>query len=199
MSLDEILGEIRLEYKNPLEIMEQEISPERQKHIQGCVRLAYSLGIGYGLNPKSAVLTAMFHDYFREKSNEDILKMAQRFGVKPTKFEKKYPKVLHGKVAAAYFQKKGFITDLEILEGIANHTLAHKDMGPYGMLMFVVDAAEETRKYPGIAVLRKTIQKDSLTEAFRFVLKKQIIDMINKGKVLAKATIQAYNTMEENK
>ncbi len=193
--LNEILTKVKNDYKVLLGNMK--LSEKRIAHLEGCVEMAYTLAQKYDIDQYKAVLAALLHDYFREVDNEGIIDLAKKFNVDLSDFELKFPRVLHGKVAASYFSDKGFIKDNSILEAIRHHTLGAANVGELAKLLFIVDAVEKHRKYEGVDDIRKDIEGKSLNEAYILVLKRTIIDSIIKNKVLAPATIGAYNYMME--
>lgn len=195
MQLNEILSKIEKEHEVLLKKMN--VSDKRKRHLDGCVEMSYELAEVYRIDPYKAVLTGLLHDYFREMDNEAIIELAKSLKVSISDFELRFPRVLHGKVAASYFANKGYIEDYEIIEAIQHHTLGEAGVGKLAKLLFVVDAVEQFRTYDGVEALRKNIVGKSLDEAYILVLKTTIIDMIRKNKILAPATIGAYNYMME--
>lgn len=195
MKLDEILERIYKEHGLLLE--EMKVSEKRRKHIDGCVSMSFELSLVYGQNSYKAVLAALLHDYFRELDNQEIVRLARELKVAISDFDLRFPRVLHGKVAAAYFLSNSLIDDYEILEAIRHHTLGEAGTGNIAKLLFIADAAEEYRTYEGAAELRQEVLGKELDEAYVIVLKRTITDMIKKNKVLAPATIGAYNHMME--
>ena len=198
MTLDEILDAIEGEHG---ELLGQLVlTDDRMEHLDGCVESAYDLALLYGLDPGKAVLAALLHDFYREKDEAEILRLAAENGIRPTPFESRYFKVLHGKVAAGYFAREGYIDDGDVLEAVAHHTLAAPDIGPLARLMFIVDAVEPFRKYKGVEDIRAFVYSHGLERSYAHVLARQIMDMAAKGKILPGATIDAYNQiMEEMK
>ena len=194
--LNELLFDIKKDYHLLLD--EMKLSEKRKLHIEGCVELAYSLARMYDIDAYKAVLVALLHDFFREVDNKVIIEKAQSLNIEISDFELSYPKVLHGKVAASYFSAKELIKDKDILEAISHHTLGSSNVCSLTKLLFIVDALEKHREYEGVEELRKIIEGKSLDMAYIIVLKKTIIDMINKNKVLAPSTIGAYNYMMED-
>lgn len=195
MQLKQILSRIEKEYEALLG--EMNISDKRKKHISGCVEMSFELAQIYGIDPYKAVLTAKLHDFFREIDTLEIIELAKNLKVSISDFEIRFPRVLHGKVAATYFSSKGYLQDYEILEAIKHHTLGEAGVGNLAKLLFIVDAIEKFRTYEGVEDLRAKIVGESLDEAYILVLKRTIIDMIRKNKILAPATIGAYNYMME--
>lgn len=195
MQLTKILTRIDKEYEKLLS--EMKISDKRKSHIIGCVEMSFVLAQRYDLDPYKAVLAAKFHDYFREVDILEIIELAKNLNVTISDFELRFPRVLHGKVAATYFSANGYIEDSEVLEAIEHHTLGEAGVGNLAKLLFIVDAIEKFRIYDGVIALRTEIEGKSLDEAYILVLKRTIIDMIRKNKILAPATIGAYNYMME--
>ena len=159
--------------------------------------MAYYLAGKYEIDSYKAVLAAMVHDYYRDIDNEDIIELAKKLKVNISEFDLRFPRVLHGKVAASYFVEENYIDDPEIIEAVMFHTLGEAGVGKLAKLLFVVDALEQFRSYEGVEALRREIENKSLDEAYIIVLKRTIIDMIKKNKILAPATIGAYNYMME--
>ena len=195
MQLNEILSQIEKDHEVLLGNMK--ITDKRKRHLDGCVEMAYELAVKYEIDSYKAVLAAMVHDYYREIDNEDIIVLAKKLKVNISEFDLRFPRVLHGKVAASYFVEEGYIDDPEIIEAVMYHTLGEVGVGKLAKLLFVVDALEKFRSYEGVEALRRDIENKSLDEAYIIVLKRTIIDMIKKNKILAPATIGAYNYMME--
>lgn len=195
MQLNDILSQIEKKFHIMLSGMN--ISDKRKRHLDGCVEMAYDLAVKYNMDPYKSVLAALIHDYHRELDNFEILELAENLKLSISDFELKFPRVLHGKVAASYFLEKGYIDDPDIIEAVKHHTLGKAGTGNLAKLLFVVDALEKFRSYEGVESLRKDIENKSLDEAYVLVLKRTILDMVNKNKILAPDTIGAYNYMME--
>jgi predicted HD superfamily hydrolase involved in NAD metabolism len=69
--------------------------------------------------------------------------------------ERKVPSLLHGPVGAELARRTFNIMDAEILGAIAYHTTGHQGMSDLQKLIFVSDAIEPWRDYPGIDEIRK--------------------------------------------
>ena len=195
IELKELKDMIYKDYKSLIDNMEH--TPKRQKHIEGSIKAAFYLADKYGLDPYKSVLAAWLHDYFRDKSKKEIIILAKELGVKLGKFEKKFPAVLHGKVAVKYFKKNGYNIPKDVLTSIKYHTLGSKKFDDYGKLLFIVDAIEETRTYDGVESLRIFVEKNNLSDSYREVLRKTIKESIKKNKVIPIVTIKAYNSIME--
>lgn len=193
--LTKILTKIEKEYE--ILLSEMDLSDKRKKHISGCVEMSFDLAQIYGIDSYKAVLSAKLHDFFREVDTLEIIEIAKKYKVSISDFELRFPRVLHGKVASSYFSAKGYLDDYEILEAIKYHTLGEAGVGNLTKLLFIVDAIEKFRTYEGVEALRAEIVGKSLDEAYILVLKRTIIDIIRKNKILAPATIGAYNYMME--
>ena len=195
MKLKKLKEKIYQDYR--ILIDEMDVTPERQKHVEGSMKSAYLLCEKYSLDEYKGVLAAWLHDYFRDKPKKEILKLAYKYELKLSKIEKKYPTVLHGKVAVKYFKKQGYEIPKEVLKSIDYHTLGSKKSDDYGKLLFIVDAVEETRNYDGVESLREFVENNSFYESYKEVLKKTIADLIRKNKEIPIITVKAYNSIME--
>lgn len=195
MELSDLKLKIYNDYKALIDSME--IGAKRQRHVDGCIKCSYYLAKKFSLDEYSCVLAAWLHDFFREKSKKDILKLARKYGVKVGKFEKKYPAILHGKVAVKYFMFLGYNISDDVLNSIKYHTLSSKKVNEYGKLLFITDAIEETRSYNGVDTLRKFVDSNDLDSSYKEVLKRTISDLIKKNKEIPLVTVKAYNKVME--
>lgn len=197
MGIDELLEGIWVEHQ--VLLAQMNLTEDRLRHLDGCIRSAYRLAGLYGLDRSKAVLAALLHDFFREKGREEILRLATENGVVPTPFEERFYKVLHGKVAVAYFLGQEYLRDEEVLEAIEHHTLSAPGAGALARLMFIVDAVEPYRSYPGVEEIRSYAESHGLDDTYAHVLGRQIADMTRKGKILPLATVEAYNEIMEER
>ena len=193
---DEIRNWIFKKYDKVIKKME--LTPKRWLHVEGSMKCAYGLALKYGLETEKCVLAALLHDYFRDKNKEEIIELAKKYGVKLKKFDLKYPNVLHGKVAVNYFKEMKYKIPKEILKGIKHHTLGNDNFCEYGMLLFVVDAIEETRSYDGVECLRNYIATHSLKDGYKEVLRRTLSELIKKNKEIPLVTAKAYNKILED-
>lgn len=200
MIFEDYLAAIKKEYPMLSRTMAAQLSLKRLNHVLGTAKAAYQLSEGYGTNTMQAVTAAYFHDYFREVKKKDMLALATQYGVFVSPEEKKNPALLHGKVAAAYFEKENYITDPVVLNAIAYHTLGKRGIDDIGKIVYICDAIEETRDYPSVVSIRDFVVNHTLAESFLFTIKDLIIELVKDNQVVLFDTVDTYNEqVEDNK
>lgn len=177
-------------------LIDEAVSPKRKRHILGVEETAVALARRFGEDVQKASLAALLHDLFRDVQDARILVMAQELGVTPDAYERRYPGVLHGPVAAAYAQKKLGITDADVLSAIANHTVAAPNMCRLAKMIYVADAIEPNRTYDNVEALRALAQKD-LDAAYQKALRQSYELELARGEELHLRTLEALQAMEQ--
>lgn len=180
-------------YAPYIKIMEEKLSKERMLHIKGCVKEVYLLAQHFGVDVRDSMIAALFHDFFRESSEEEIFDLVSEYNLSLTKEEQKIVKVLHGKMASEYLKRQELKLPATIYEAIESHTLAKVDLGDVGKILYLADAIEETRSYENVGFVREYVYNHNLDEAYLYILKETITSTLKKNKYLFSKTINAYN------
>ena len=68
--------------------------------------------------------------------------------------------LLHGPVGAQIARMRYHVSDTHILNAIRYHTTGRAGMNALELAIFVADAIEPTRKYPGLELVREQAQED---------------------------------------
>lgn len=134
------------------------ITPKRQKHIFNVVKEAEKLCQIYGGDREICVTAALLHDIVKEYPVEELDRLIEKYGL-PEKYLGE-PNLSHGKLAAEVAKDVWEIEDEEILNCISFHTTGRADMSINEKIVFIADAIEEGRDYPGIEELRKAVYND---------------------------------------
>ena len=135
------------------EVIRGRLKATRLAHTYGVVETAVGMAEKFGADPRKARTCALFHDAFREVGN-----------------------LAHGAVAADYMEAEFSITDEDMLNAVRFHTTGRKGMSLLEKILFLADAIEPNRKYPGVDALRAMAQYDldkacltSLTRTIEYV------------------------------
>ena len=193
MTYNNYLEQIDKKYIVLATTMKNQLSRKRWQHVVGTAKKAYELSKQYGVNIYQAVLAAYFHDYFRELNKKAITIMVEKYLVTVSESEYEKLSLLHGKIAAAYFEKEKLINDLVVLEAIRYHTLGKPGMDSVAKILYISDAIEETRDYSSVEELRVYVSKHSLEKSFLYVIKNLIIGLIKDNQKVYFETIETYN------
>ena len=101
----------------------------------------------------------------------------------------------HGKIAAIIMQRDFEIEDPDILNAVSYHTTGRPGMSLLEKIIYIADAVEPNRSYPGVEALRKEAYID-LDKACLMSLSSTIDFVRSSGKYLDEETILAKEYLE---
>ncbi len=168
--------------------IEKNFSEKRKIHTEGVRQTAMELAAKYGADVEKAEVAALFHDMFRGVS-EDVL----NYYVKHLGLDKKYLNncnLAHGKIAAIMMERDFDIKDQDIINAVSYHTTGRAGMSLLEKIIYIADAVEPNRKYPGVNELRAVVQED-LDKACLMSLTRTIDYVTGQGHFLDPDTITA--------
>lgn len=166
------------------------LSAERFQHVEGVVSSAISLAKAYNVSVEAAEQAAWLHDLVREWPRDQLRQAAQTIDI-PAGFEE-IPALLHGPIAAHMGQATYGILNLEVLDAVRFHTTGRPGMTPLELVLFVADAIEPSRNYPGVADIRAAAEK-KLEWAARLSIDNTIRFLLEGRKPLFPLTVLARN------
>jgi len=176
------------------EYIEKNYSKKRKIHTKGVCDCAKELALKYGANPDKAFMAAQFHDMFRGTDIDIINKYIMEL-----RLNNKYlnnANLAHGKIAAAIMKRDWNIHDEDILNAVSFHTTGRIEMSVLEKVIFLADAIEPARDYPGVDKLRK-LAKENLDRACFESLKGTIKFLKQQGVFIDEDTIAARDDLKE--
>ena len=141
-----------------VEYMEYELTEKRIRHTEGVVKTAVALAEKYGADPDKALLAAKCHDICRKWDDERMNAF-----VTLNQLGDQYMNNInlsHSKAAAHVARVAFKITDEDILNAISFHTTGRAGMSLLEKIIFIADAVEPNRDYPGVEALREALEED---------------------------------------
>lgn len=159
--------------------IEKNASEKRKIHTEGVRQTAIMLAEKYGpLNEtlrQKAELTALFHDMYRGVSTDIMNYYVKHLGLDEKRYRNN-ANLAHGKIAAAVMEREYGITDDDMLNAVSFHTTGRPGMSLLEKIIYIADAIEPNRSYPGVEELRKSAERDidlaclqSLTSTIAYV------------------------------
>ena len=155
---------------------------DRIKHSIGVKDMAVKIGKMFNLDTRKLEISALFHDYYRYDSNEELIKLIDP---KDYAIYKDYPWGYHGLAAGNMIKEYG-ITDSEIINSIKYHTLGRKNMSIYEKIIYVADFCEVNRTHEGSKEVRELALTDfdsafllTLDYVYKHTLDKQVLELYN--------------------
>ena len=170
------------------------MSVARRRHAAGTVTAAVELAGRFGADPSGAALAGHYHDLARDLPPADLLALATRFGLFVDPVSRRAPTVLHGQVAAEVAREQFGVTAPEVLGAIAWHTTGIPRPRLLEKILFVADAIEPGRSYPGLDEIRAAAGRD-LDEAMLLAVDSKLIYLVAGGRLVHPRLLAARNSL----
>lgn len=178
-----------------IEYIERELTDKRKNHIYAVAEEAVKLSEHYSEDPEKAELAALFHDIFRGKPQAVLDDYIRKFDLDESYIGNS--NLSHSKIAAEIMKNDFGINDKDILNAVSYHTTGRAGMSRLEKIIYIADAIEPGRRYPGVESLRSLAYKDLDMACLESV--NRTIDYIqNKGLSLDIDTIKARDYLLEN-
>lgn len=175
------------------EWLREHLTEKRQRHTRGVVKTAVELARRYGADAAKAEQAALFHDMFRSESVETLNRYVTELELDPRYLND--VNLSHGKIAAAVMARDWGITDRDVINAVKYHTTGRAGMSLLEQIIYLADAIEPGRDYPGVDRLRK-LAEQSLNQACLFSFENTIRHVRQKGNALHEDTIKARDALK---
>jgi predicted HD superfamily hydrolase involved in NAD metabolism len=123
----------------------ENVPPKRIQHILGVEQMAIKLATHYQLDPTKAAQAGLMHDLAKYFKPQRLLQLAQAEGLPIDEVDIAAPHLLHADVSAIVARTEFGVTDPEILQAIADHTLGRPGMSAMSCIVFLADTLETGR------------------------------------------------------
>jgi predicted HD superfamily hydrolase involved in NAD metabolism len=185
-------GEHQLENERLDQLLRKRLSARRYGHSSRVADLAASLAARHGVSQDLAYLAGWFHDYARELPEEKLLYLARQKGMAVHPVDCLVPVLLHAPVGACLVKEEAGITEPEILNAIALHTIGGKNMTRLDKIIFLADMAEPGRDFPKAEEIRLLAHRD-LNQAMIAAFKSAIGYVLAKETYVHPSALDGYN------
>lgn len=175
-----------------LKLLEERLKPTRLAHTLGVREMAVKLAKIYGCDIRKAEQAALLHDFCKNISIEESDSLVEKYGL-----DRKYlgnGALAHSQVAAKVLEYEYGLDDREVLLAIEHHTVGDFNMGLLEKIIYVADAIEPCRDYPGVEELREIAYRD-INEACIKLLDRTIERVLMKGETMDTKAL-AWKTAE---
>lgn len=174
--------------------IKKNLSEKRRKHVYGVVHTAQKLAGQYGCDREKAKLAALFHDMFRS-TPVDVLNMyVRQLEMDPVYLDN--ANLAHGPIAAKIMKRDYGITDPDLLNAVRYHTTGRAGMSLLEKVLYLADAIEPGRNYPGVEEIRKRAET-SLDDACLLSMERSIRYIEERGLFLHEDTIKAREDLKK--
>jgi predicted HD superfamily hydrolase involved in NAD metabolism len=164
------------------------MTEKRRNHTYAVAEEAKKLAQRYGEDVEKAELAALFHDFFRGTAEKSLNGYVRQLGLDSAYLDN--ANLAHSKIAAYIMEKDYHIRDRDIINAVSYHTAGRANMSKLEKIIYLADAIEPNRCYPGIEEIRNLAYRD-LDQACLKSLERSIDYIRGRGFYLDQDTIKA--------
>lgn len=168
------------DHKSLSEAVRPYLKESRYIHTLGCCEMALALAEKWGCDSYKTMCAALLHDITKKLSDEEQLLLCQKYGIINGYRPYEFGTLIHADTAAAL---AGDIFGMpeDVVNAIARHTLGAEDMTLLDKIVFLSDAIEKGRDYPGVEDIRQMAFRD-LDKAVYMSLVSTVENVRSRGK-----------------
>ena len=164
---------------------------KRRTHAQGVADTAVRLAQAYGADTQQAARAGILHDVTKALTADEQQRLAARWQLPVTAFERDHPQLLHAKTGAEA-ARRIFGEDGAVVSAIAYHTTGKPDMTTLERIIYLADMIEPNRTYPGVDAIREAAVRD-LDAGVLLALDQTIAFLQEKRAAVCETSIHARN------
>jgi len=153
-------------------------------HCRRSAAVAVEMAERFGVDRADAELAALLHDFARDVPEADSVRLADELGVPMTAFETAHPMLLHARIGAAMVRRELPGVGEAVLSAISAHTVGAVPMSDLDRIVYIADAIEPGRDYPGVDEVRAACSASPLAECFRLVYGRSMRHVLERGRPL---------------
>ncbi len=177
---------------------EPRVSQKRFRHVEGVAFTGKKLAKRVdGCDPFLAELACWLHDGCKEEKDRNLVVLAKELGMQLDAIEEANGHLLHGPVAALVVKRDLGVTNQELLDAIAEHTLGKVGMSELSQVVFLADCLEEGRPrdftQPIWHALEKKDKPANLDAAMLVACDLSLKMLIDGNKVIHPRTVHVRN------
>lgn len=173
--------------------IEKKMSSKRRAHTYAVAKEAKTLAAHYGEDVSKAELAALFHDFYRGIDEEALNDYVRQFDLDVNYLDN--GNLAHGKIAGIMMKREYNIEDEDMINAVSYHTTGRAGMSKLEKIIYLADAIEPNRSYPGVNELRKLAYED-LEEACLLSLNHVAYYVKSHGLYLDEDTIRARDSIK---
>ncbi len=170
------------------------VKPKRFKHSLGVSDTAGRMAAVYGCDERLARLAGLLHDWDKGYDDAGIVARACELGL-----AEEYasyldmPHLLHGPTASVALARAFPGLPEELLRAIRLHTTGDVGMTCLDMIIYVADAIEPARDYPGVDELRAMAGVADIEELFLATFQHVLGNLVSRRKRIHPDTVKVWN------
>lgn len=173
-------------------VLEKNLSEARFQHCLNVKKECKRLAELYHVNTDIAEIAGLLHDICKEMKPEEQEELMKLSDLDVCAEELATPQLWHGIAGAQLLKQKYCITNQYVLYAVRFHTVARKDMSQLEKIVYLADLTEEGRTFVDVHILRDLVNRN-LDMGMYYALRFSVQDILRKGGLLPRHTVEAYN------
>lgn len=172
-------------------------SQEKKKRYEHSLRVAETsrfMCSVYGEDPEKGYFAGLAHDICKDIDEKVMEELASHDGYGLCEAELKKPALLHGRAAAVVLRRDFDVSDSEILQAVARHTLGCGNMCALAKIVFAADKIEPGRPQ-STQEYRDRLFSMPLDEMVKSVIEESMEYLKAKGKTSSPLTLEFYKSV----
>lgn len=129
------------------------LKPTRIPHVRGCEETAARLALRWGEDPEDAAEAGILHDITKRLSDDEQLRLAEKYGIVLNAADLAAPKTLHA-LTGAWFARELFGVPDNIFSAIEWHTTGRAGMAALEKIVYLADFIEPDTRLSGVQDVR---------------------------------------------
>lgn len=186
-----------MDYEEIKAAIEKKLSKKRFNHSLSVVETALAINkdLDLGLSEEKIKLACILHDSAKENEDYYFGKYQEAFDLDEKILKERFK--LHCHLGPLVASQEYQVEDKDILNAIRNHTTGRENMTSLEKLVYLADAIEPYRSYPGVDELRR-LAKIDLDQALLATFDHTIVYLIGINAIIDIETVKARNYLKEN-
>ncbi|GGP12552.1 bis(5'-nucleosyl)-tetraphosphatase (symmetrical) YqeK [Oceanobacillus neutriphilus] len=176
--------------------LKERLTEARYEHTLRVTDTAIVLAETFHESVEKAKIAALFHDYCKYDSLEEMKKIIETNSKLPDLLLSFHHELWHGPVASVQIEEKYAVTDQEIKDAIFFHTTGRANMTKLDKIIFLADYIEPGRSFPGLDDVRAAAKTD-LTKACYQAARNTVHFLMERNRTVYPDSFHAYNDLNQ--
>ena len=177
--------------------LRKELNEHRFKHTLSVAEEALRMAECFGADREAAWLAGMLHDCAKGITTERQAAVCDELGVPLDAEVRLCPSVIHGFLGEHLARTVYGVNDPPVLRAIRLHTVGDAGMSTLERIVFLADATEPGRDFPGVADIRAAAEND-LDEGLRVYVAGQFRHLVERRVPMHPGLLRLWNDLVTN-
>ncbi|NTU88653.1 MAG: HD domain-containing protein [Actinobacteria bacterium] len=177
------------------EAIEGRLSGTRLAHSISVAETAGSLAELYGCDVDEARIAGLLHDWDKHLDDDELFERIDELGISVTDELRRMPILLHAHTGAVAVAREFPELSKRIIDAIARHTVAVKDMTDLDEILYVADKIEPFRKTRDAEAIRESVGEKSLHELYIDAYASTLLHLVDRRRFIFPGALDVWNSL----